>query len=60
MQRLLQRQAKAAAPLVDSILSSWEGRRRATYLLTENFEHIPVELLMHQMLGWPAAARPNR
>lgn len=51
MQRVLQREAKAAAPLVDSILSSSEGRRRATYLLTENFEHIPVELLAHQVLG---------
>jgi pimeloyl-ACP methyl ester carboxylesterase len=51
MQRLLQRQAKAAAPLVDSILGSSEGRRRATHLVTENFEHIPVELLAHQVLG---------
>jgi pimeloyl-ACP methyl ester carboxylesterase len=51
MQRLLQRQAKAAAPMVDSILASPEGRRRATYLLTENFEHIPIELLAHQVLG---------
>jgi len=51
MQRLLQRQAKAAAPQVDWILGSVEGRRRATHLLTENFEHIPVELLAHQVLG---------
>lgn len=51
MQRRLQRQAKAAAPMVDSILASPEGRRRATYLLTENFEHIPIETLAHQVLG---------
>lgn len=51
MQRLLQRQAKEVAPMVDSILASADGRRRATHLLTQNFEHIPVELLAHQVLG---------
>ena len=50
LQRLLRRQAKAAAPWADSILASWDGRRRATRLLTRNFEHIPVELLIHQLL----------
>ena len=51
LQRLLRRQAKAAAPFADSILASWDGRRRATHLLTRNFEHIPVDLLIHQLLG---------
>jgi len=50
-QRELQRQAKAAAPRVDSILATRDGRRRATRLLTRSFEHIPVDLLAHQLLG---------
>jgi pimeloyl-ACP methyl ester carboxylesterase len=41
----------AAAPHAEAILSSREGRRRATQLLTVNFEHIPVELLAHQLRG---------
>jgi pimeloyl-ACP methyl ester carboxylesterase len=28
-----------------------EGRRRATRFITTNFEHIPAELIAHQMLG---------
>jgi pimeloyl-ACP methyl ester carboxylesterase len=36
---------------MDAILASAEGRRRATRYLTTNFEHIPAELLAHQMLG---------
>ena len=32
-------------------MATAEGRRRATRLITENFEHIPAELLAHQMLG---------
>jgi pimeloyl-ACP methyl ester carboxylesterase len=41
----------AATPHADAILASAEGRRRATRYLTTNFEHIPAELLAHQMLG---------
>ena len=43
--------AKASAPHADAILASREGRRRATRYITTNFEHIPAELLAHQMLG---------
>jgi pimeloyl-ACP methyl ester carboxylesterase len=43
--------AKTAAPHAEAILSSPEGRRRATQYITTNFEHIPAELLAHQMLG---------
>jgi pimeloyl-ACP methyl ester carboxylesterase len=50
-QRQLRQQAIAAAPLVDSILATRDGRRRATKLLTRKFEHIPVALLAHQLLG---------
>ena len=51
LQRRLRQQAKAAAPLADSILATRDGRRRATQLLTRSFEHIPAALLAHQLLG---------
>jgi pimeloyl-ACP methyl ester carboxylesterase len=41
----------AAAPRADAIVSSREGRRRVTEFTTTNFEHIPAELLAHQLLG---------
>jgi pimeloyl-ACP methyl ester carboxylesterase len=42
---------KAAAPHADALLSTLEGRRQATELIATNFEHIPVELLTHQLMG---------
>ena len=42
---------KAVAPHAEAVLASPEGRRRATQLITENFEHIPPELLAHQLRG---------
>ncbi|HEY1690328.1 MAG TPA: alpha/beta hydrolase [Solirubrobacteraceae bacterium] len=36
---------------VDAIVASVEGRRAATQYITTNFEHIPAELLIHQMQG---------
>ena len=44
-------EAKAAAPHAEAIVATAEGRRRATRLLVTNFEHIPAELLAHQLLG---------
>jgi pimeloyl-ACP methyl ester carboxylesterase len=41
----------SAAPYADAVVATPEGRRRATQLLTTNFEHIPAELLAHQMRG---------
>jgi pimeloyl-ACP methyl ester carboxylesterase len=41
----------AAIPSLDAILSTKEGRRRATQFTAERFEHIPTELIAHQMLG---------
>jgi pimeloyl-ACP methyl ester carboxylesterase len=38
---------KAAAPHAEAILSSVEGRRRATEFAAVNFEHIPADLLAH-------------
>ena len=51
LQYQLQLQARALAPRVDAILATAEGRRRATELLTVNFDHIPTELLAHQLLA---------
>jgi len=50
-QAAMQEQVKAAAPQVDAILASPEGRRRATQFISVNFEHIPAELLAHLTLG---------
>ena len=53
-------QAKAAAPHIEAIVATADGRRRATELITTNFEHIPSELIAHQTVGVaraPDAAR---
>ncbi|MDQ6749245.1 MAG: alpha/beta fold hydrolase, partial [Actinomycetota bacterium] len=47
----MQDQLKAAAPHAEAIMASREGRRRSTQFIVTNFEHIPPELLAHQMLG---------
>jgi pimeloyl-ACP methyl ester carboxylesterase len=47
----MQEQVKAALPHADSILSTIKGRRRVTEFTTSSFEHIPVDLLAHQMRG---------
>ncbi|HTU77783.1 MAG TPA: alpha/beta fold hydrolase [Solirubrobacteraceae bacterium] len=46
-----QRLAKAAVPYVDQIVATPEGRRTATQFIATNYEHIPAELIAHQMLG---------
>jgi pimeloyl-ACP methyl ester carboxylesterase len=50
-QRELQTQVKAAAARATAFVATPQGRRRATQLITTNFEHIPADLLAHQMLG---------
>ena len=40
-----------AAPYADQIVSTPEGRRRATLYTTVSFEHIPHDLLAHQIRG---------
>ena len=40
-----------AAPHADAIVASPEGRRRATEFIAENFEHIPPDLIAHQIIG---------
>jgi pimeloyl-ACP methyl ester carboxylesterase len=51
LQARIHEQTKLAAPRADAILSTPEGRRRATAYITVNYEHIPVDLLTHQLLG---------
>ncbi|MGK2955597.1 MAG: alpha/beta fold hydrolase [Solirubrobacterales bacterium] len=41
----------AAAPHADAIASTPEGRRRATEFITVNHEHIPPDLISHQIRG---------
>jgi len=47
MRQLLQE----AAPHAEAIVATPEGRRRATLMTAERFEHIPAELLAHQIRG---------
>jgi pimeloyl-ACP methyl ester carboxylesterase len=47
----LHEMVRAAVPHVDEIVATPEGRRRLTQFIATNFEHIPPELLAHQMLG---------
>jgi pimeloyl-ACP methyl ester carboxylesterase len=47
MQGLLE----AAVPHADAIVSSPEGRRRATEFIATNYEHIPPDLIVHLMRG---------
>jgi len=42
---------QAAAPHADAIAASADGRRRATEFITVNFDHIPAELIAHQLRG---------
>lgn len=54
--RTMQELLEQAAPQAEAIVSTPEGRRRATLFTATNFEHIPAELLAHQIRG--AAACP--
>jgi pimeloyl-ACP methyl ester carboxylesterase len=55
LQAAMHEQAKLSAPHAEAILASAEGRRRATRLIVESFEHIPAELIAHQVLGVASA-----
>jgi pimeloyl-ACP methyl ester carboxylesterase len=52
----MQEQLKPAAPHADAIVASAAGRRRATQDITTNYEHIPAELLAHQIRGAASCA----
>lgn len=60
MQLRMLEQAKAAAPQADAIAAAAQGRRRATDLITTNFEHIPPELIAHQTVGVARATGARR
>lgn len=44
-------QATASAPYVDQIVAHRQGRRLATEYVTVEYEHIPPELIAHQIAG---------
>ncbi len=50
----------AAVPHIDAIVSTPEGRRQATRLITENYEHIPPGLIVHQVRGVAACEEAVR
>ena len=50
----LAQQSRAAAPHADAIAATPAGRRRATALISVNFEHIPADLVAHQIAGFAA------
>jgi pimeloyl-ACP methyl ester carboxylesterase len=50
-QRELRVMMKVAAPNAEAFVATPLGRRRVTELVTTNFEHIPADLLAHQMLA---------
>jgi pimeloyl-ACP methyl ester carboxylesterase len=47
----LQAQMRAFAPGAAAMLRTDVGRRRATEALVVNYEHIPEELIAHELLG---------
>jgi pimeloyl-ACP methyl ester carboxylesterase len=47
LQRRMHEQLQASAALADAIAGTPEGRRRATALIAEHWEHIPAELVAH-------------
>jgi pimeloyl-ACP methyl ester carboxylesterase len=49
-----------AAPHAEAIVSTPEGRRRAAERMAERWEHIPAELLAHQMRGVAGCAVVRR
>jgi pimeloyl-ACP methyl ester carboxylesterase len=55
-QATLVEQTKMAAPYADALVAKPEGRRRATRYLTTNLEHIPAELLAHQLRAAAASS----
>ena len=59
-QRDVHEQARAAAPNADAIASSLEGRRLATRLIVSRCEHLPAELVAHQIRGVAACSAAGR
>jgi pimeloyl-ACP methyl ester carboxylesterase len=55
LQAQLHEQARATAPHAEAIVTTADGRRRATQLIVSNYEHIPPGLIAHQMLAVASA-----
>jgi pimeloyl-ACP methyl ester carboxylesterase len=55
LQTQLHEQARATAPHAEAIVATAEGRRQATRLVVSSCEHIPAELIAHQMLAVASA-----
>jgi pimeloyl-ACP methyl ester carboxylesterase len=55
LQARLPEQARATAPHAEAIVTTADGRRRATQLIVSNYEHIPPGLIAHQMLAVASA-----
>ena len=55
LQAQLHELAWATAPHAEAIVATAEGRRRATRLVVSSCEHIPAELIAHQMLAVASA-----
>ena len=47
----MQEQLRKVAPRADQLVSTPRARRTATSFITVNYEHIPAELLVHQVMG---------
>ena len=47
----MQVQLQAVAPYAEQIAASPEGRRRATEFITVTYEHIPGDLVAHEISG---------
>jgi pimeloyl-ACP methyl ester carboxylesterase len=58
-QEAVHAQLVAAAPTVDTLVATPEGRRRATELVTERSEHLPPELVAHLAVGGARADAAN-
>jgi len=54
----MHRALQGAALAADALVSTVAGRRRATEVTTVAFEHIPAELLAHQLRGVAACDAP--
>jgi pimeloyl-ACP methyl ester carboxylesterase len=50
-QEALVESVRTTGPYAQAALATKEGRRRATRLVTVDYEHIPEDLLVHQLLG---------
>jgi pimeloyl-ACP methyl ester carboxylesterase len=55
----LHEQLQQLVPHADAIAASPEGRARATMLITERSEHLPAELIAHQLRGAAACDVPT-